>query len=253
MIKECEVNVGQAPRLVGKRIPKADARLPPKTRNLFRQGILSDQIRGPPPTIVAKMPSTKKRMASTLSNLVRRGTTFLTPNASTTNLGTTNTGFTTAAQGTLFKKVDPAVDGEDCDHDCDSCTIKYPAKFKIDEDAKLYGHVKGWATHLLVGTGKTDWVRDVEDEKGSVMEAVGQCKVAPANGVRLSARQDRRADRMGANAVAETHALCFEHSAIGGRQGTVRTTCDLSLASRFHIDRWCDPEGGDGFDHLCCQ
>jgi hypothetical protein len=47
----------------------------------------------------------------------------------------------------------------------------------------LYGHVKGWATHLLVATGKTDWVRDIADEKGSVMEAVAKAKVQPANGV----------------------------------------------------------------------
>lgn len=131
-----------------------------------------------------QLPSAKKRMASTLSSLVRRGTSFLTPNASTWNLGaTSDSTFATASEGALFNKVDPAVDGEDCDHDCDSCTIRYPAKFKIDEDTKLYGHVNGWATHLLVGTGKTDWVRDVEDEKASVMEAVGKCGVTPANGV----------------------------------------------------------------------
>jgi len=78
--------------------------------------------------------------------------------------------------------VDPAVDGEDCEHDCESCTIKLPPKFSIDEDEKLYGFVKGWATHMLVATGKTDWVRDVEDEKGSVMEAVGKSGVKPSNG-----------------------------------------------------------------------
>lgn len=31
----------------------------------------------------------------------------------------------------------------------------------------------GWSTHLLIATGKSDWVRDIADEKGSVMEAVG--------------------------------------------------------------------------------
>ena len=83
--------------------------------------------------------------------------------------------FTTAPTTTaLFPTVDPAVDGEDCDHDCSTCTIEYPKKFSIDEDDKLYGHVKGWQTHMLVATGKTDWVRDVADEKGSVMEAVGK-------------------------------------------------------------------------------
>lgn len=81
----------------------------------------------------------------------------------------------------LFTKTDPTADGEECLHDCDSCSIKYPRSFKIDEDDKLYGGVKGWSTHLIVATGKTDWVRDVTDEKGSVMEAVGKAD-APDNG-----------------------------------------------------------------------
>ena len=123
-----------------------------------------------------------RKMTSTLSSLVRRGTSFLTPNGSSLNVNDGKS-FATAPEGTLFPKVDPAVDGDDCDHDCDSCTIRYPAKFSIDEDSKLYGQVKGWATHLLVATGKTDWVRDVEDEKGSVMQAIGGCAIKPGNGV----------------------------------------------------------------------
>ncbi|UNI22538.1 hypothetical protein JDV02_008418 [Purpureocillium takamizusanense] len=81
----------------------------------------------------------------------------------------------------LFAKTDPARDGDECLHDCDSCTVRYPRGFKIDEDDLMYGHVKGWSTHLLVGTGKTDWVRDVADEKGSVMEAINKAD-APTNG-----------------------------------------------------------------------
>jgi hypothetical protein len=45
-------------------------------------------------------------------------------------------------------------------------------KFDVDHQDELYGQVNGWATHLLVATGKSDWVRDVADEKGSVMEAI---------------------------------------------------------------------------------
>lgn len=78
--------------------------------------------------------------------------------------------------------MDPVIDGEDCDHDCESCEIQYPKGFKIDEEEKLYGHVNGFATHMLVATGNTDWVKDVSDEKGSVMEAVRDCK-EPSNGV----------------------------------------------------------------------
>ncbi|KAH8668058.1 actin patches distal protein [Tricladium varicosporioides] len=83
----------------------------------------------------------------------------------------------------LFPKVDPQVDGEDCDHDCNSCHISYPKGFKIEEDDQLYGYVKGWSTHILVATGKTDWVRDVADEKGSVMEAIDKkAEVKVSNG-----------------------------------------------------------------------
>ncbi|KAH9810925.1 Actin patches distal protein 1 [Teratosphaeria destructans] len=84
-------------------------------------------------------------------------------------------GFNTARQySNLFTQTNPDVDGEECLHDCESCTVKYPRKFAIDEEDELYGHVKGWSRHILVATGKTDWVRDVADEEGSVMEAVGK-------------------------------------------------------------------------------
>ncbi|KAM0461023.1 hypothetical protein ACHAO4_001822 [Trichoderma viride] len=72
----------------------------------------------------------------------------------------------------LFGKTSAEADGEECLHDCESCSVKYPRGFKIDEEDLLYGQVKGWSTHVLVGTGKSDWVRDVADEKGSVMEAI---------------------------------------------------------------------------------
>ncbi|OHE91322.1 hypothetical protein CORC01_13395 [Colletotrichum orchidophilum] len=81
----------------------------------------------------------------------------------------------------LFPKTDPIIDGEDCEHDCESCHVKYPKGFKIDDSDELYGMVKGWSTHALVATGKSDWVRDVSDEKGSVMEAIGKA-AAPSNG-----------------------------------------------------------------------
>lgn len=113
--------------------------------------------------------ATRSSMASGLVSLFN--------GAKKTFLGTTGA----APIADLFSKVDPAVDGDDCLHDCDSCVVKLPKGFKIDEDDELYGMVKGWSTHILVATGKTDWVRDVADEKGSVMQAVGQAK-APENG-----------------------------------------------------------------------
>ena len=83
----------------------------------------------------------------------------------------------------LFKKPEPAVDGEECLHDCATCTVKYPAKFDVDLEDELYGMVNGWSTHILVATGKSDWVRDVADEKGSIMEAIEKGGIEPSNGV----------------------------------------------------------------------
>lgn len=124
-------------------------------------------------------------MSAQFQSIFRRGTAFLQSSSSGSDTTRSKKGtFTTAPKGFLFPKVDPTVDGEDCEHDCESCTVRYPAKWSIDEKEELYGHVKGWATHLVVATGKTDWTRDVEDEKGSVMEAVVKCGVTPNNGVR---------------------------------------------------------------------
>ncbi|KAI0026194.1 Sucrase/ferredoxin-like-domain-containing protein [Xylariomycetidae sp. FL0641] len=88
---------------------------------------------------------------------------------------------TAADMAELFPPTDPAVDGDACTRDCDSCHVSYPRGFKIDEEDLLYGHIKGFSTHVIVATGKSDWVRDVEDEKGSVMQAFGRA-AKPENG-----------------------------------------------------------------------
>lgn len=131
-------------------------------------------------------------------HLFRRGTSSLF-NSSNVSLASSKTDITTDAVGDndlategfrtitasdkLFENADPAIDGEDCLHDCATCTVKYPAKFDVDFEDELYGQVNGWATHLLVATGKSDWVRDVADEQGSVMEAIEKGGVEPSNGV----------------------------------------------------------------------
>ncbi|KAM5440877.1 hypothetical protein MferCBS31731_004016 [Microsporum ferrugineum] len=78
---------------------------------------------------------------------------------------------TDSPRGYIFPTVDPDVDGEDCDRDCANCTIRYPSRFKVEEDGKLYGKVKPVTNHVLVATGKSDWIPKVENEKGSLMEA----------------------------------------------------------------------------------
>lgn len=118
-----------------------------------------------------------------LVGLLRRGTSFFTNNVA----GTVKAG----AEGevtkeTLFPLVTCEHDDEkadDCDHDCAACpsagdgTSGYGKAFDkvgIDNDSELYGGVKKYSRHVIVATGETDWVRDVEDIKGSVMEALGK-------------------------------------------------------------------------------
>ncbi|KAL3423644.1 sucrase ferredoxin domain-containing protein [Phlyctema vagabunda] len=131
--------------------------------------------RSPAPAKIPQgtVPRKKKTMASTFKSLL---------NGAKRTISGVSTPADAQSVATLFPKVDPTIDGEDCDHDCASCHVKYPKGFKIDEDDPLYGHVKGWATHVLVATGKADWVRDVADEKGSVMEAIDKGGVKPSNG-----------------------------------------------------------------------
>ncbi|KXS97999.1 hypothetical protein AC578_8758 [Pseudocercospora eumusae] len=97
------------------------------------------------------------------------------PNSDTTLTKERSDGFLTAKGiDALFPRTHPETDGEECLHDCASCSVSLPRKWSIDEEDKLYGGVNGWSRHLLVATGQTDWVRSVENVKGSVMEAVGE-------------------------------------------------------------------------------
>lgn len=119
------------------------------------------------------VPLNRKKMS--LQSVLQKGKAFLTPRNSSDSIN--------QIKSYIFPTVDPAIDGEDCDHDCETCEVKLPKGWKIDTEEKLYGRVNGWATHMLVATGKTDWVKDVADEKGSVMQAVRDCGVEPSNGV----------------------------------------------------------------------
>ncbi|KAF2116454.1 Sucrase/ferredoxin-like-domain-containing protein [Lophiotrema nucula] len=133
------------------------------------------------PSKSTSKPFNAYKMTATLKNLYYK----LSPTSSSFSVPTLKSnGEFTKAQTTdaLFPTTDPATDGEECLHDCSSCSVKYPSKFTIDETEELFGHVKGWSTHLVVATGKTDWVRDVADEKGSIMEAVDKGTLKPANG-----------------------------------------------------------------------
>lgn len=82
----------------------------------------------------------------------------------------------------FFFVVDKEIDGEDCDCDCSNCVVQYLKLFKIDEIDVFYGFVKGWSMYVLVVMGKLDWVCDVVDEKGSIMQVILYVKVF-SNGV----------------------------------------------------------------------
>lgn len=100
---------------------------------------------------------------------------LFTSNTDSTATKARDDGFLTAKGiDALFPRTQPEIDGEDCLHDCSSCSFNYPKKWSIDEEDKLYGGINGFARHLIVATGETDWVRSVEDVEGSVMEAVGE-------------------------------------------------------------------------------
>ncbi|KAF4211167.1 hypothetical protein CNMCM8980_002617 [Aspergillus fumigatiaffinis] len=76
----------------------------------------------------------------------------------------------------IFPTVDPTKDGPDCKQDCADCTVEFPSKVKIESLTPLYGHIKRFDTHVLVATGKSDWVERVTQEKGSLMEALDSVK-----------------------------------------------------------------------------
>lgn len=143
---------------------------------------------------------------SKMTSLLRR--IGFTPNASNSDLAATvkrDDGLYTAkTTDALFPRTKEAIDGEECLHDCESCSVRLPRSFKIDEDDELYGHINGWSRHLVVATGKTDWVRDVADEKGSVMEAVGKHNDSVQGGkLMLSASNMPMPDGCGADGVCE--------------------------------------------------
>lgn len=64
---------------------------------------------------------------------------------------------------------------EECLQECSSCP-DYPRSFwraGIERDSALYGGVKKWDLHVLVSTGRDNWMHDVEEE-GGVLTAVGK-------------------------------------------------------------------------------
>ncbi|GIK04404.1 altered inheritance of mitochondria protein 32 [Aspergillus viridinutans] len=49
--------------------------------------------------------------------------------------------------------------------------MKCPKNVKIDSTLPMYGFIKEFHAHVLVATGKQDWIPKVEQEDGSLMKA----------------------------------------------------------------------------------
>lgn len=86
----------------------------------------------------------------------------------------------------IFPTVTPEQDGPDCRRDCADCTATFSSRVKIDTVKPLYGHIKEFSTHVLVGTGQSDWVEKVKKDRGSLMEAFAQNSARSRHGVRSS-------------------------------------------------------------------
>lgn len=115
-----------------------------------------------------------------LDTLRRFGTTLLTPRRSSSSSPDAAT-----TKETLFPVVTKEDDGDDCDRDCDACP-GYPRSFEkigIDTDDKLWGSIKKYSTHVIVATGETDWIRDVDQIDGSVMQKLSKLSGSVQNGV----------------------------------------------------------------------
>ena len=143
----------------------------------------------------------------------------------------------------LFSETDPTADGEECIQDCESCSLRYPAKLSIDEEDELFGKVDRWDTHLNVATGKDDWIRDVADEQGSIMEAVGNGETKPANGVKPFSLRFLRRSTIVEYPTVENDALGLQHASPRRFPNDRRRTLEHgAAASRIHIHRQRDTQ-----------
>lgn len=88
-------------------------------------------------------------------------------------------------ENTLFPLVSHEEDGIDCDKDCEACPGYGRAfeKHGINTSNNMFGGIKGFSTHVIVATGETDWIRDVQNIKGSCMKALGEKQNLVRNGV----------------------------------------------------------------------
>ncbi|KAI9066756.1 hypothetical protein FKP32DRAFT_1673600 [Trametes sanguinea] len=64
-----------------------------------------------------------------------------------------------------------------CADPCDEGHDEYP-KFDVDMETEMLGSVKPYARQIVISTGKTDWVREVTDAKGTLAAYVDELSSA---------------------------------------------------------------------------
>ncbi|ODV90148.1 hypothetical protein CANCADRAFT_12865, partial [Tortispora caseinolytica NRRL Y-17796] len=63
-----------------------------------------------------------------------------------------------------------------CSITCEECEGKYPRLKGIDPISSLAGSAKSYDEHILIGTGKGDWIRNIDEEPGSIAHAISNWK-----------------------------------------------------------------------------
>lgn len=67
--------------------------------------------------------------------------------------------------------------GEPTEEDCACCEAKFPASLKFDMESVLFNSAEPTHAHILVASGRHDWLHDVSDEKeefGRICKALQQ-------------------------------------------------------------------------------
>ncbi|ODQ82086.1 hypothetical protein BABINDRAFT_160282 [Babjeviella inositovora NRRL Y-12698] len=69
-------------------------------------------------------------------------------------------------------------DDDTCSMDCGACTTSFPSSLKLsDEDdgnTVLWRSTANYDLHCVVPTGKTDWIRDATDVRGTVKKQIAE-------------------------------------------------------------------------------
>ncbi|KAJ3500059.1 hypothetical protein NLJ89_g9958 [Agrocybe chaxingu] len=68
-----------------------------------------------------------------------------------------------------------------CSDPCDLGHDAYPRRFDIDMDTDMLGSVKPYHRQIVISTGKSDWERDITDDKNSLASALLEVSTKPTS------------------------------------------------------------------------